>query len=83
MNPIPTTRIEYETYTLPNGLQVILSPHRVAPTVAVLALYKVGSVNEPRGETGFAHLFEHMMFKAPRMCRARCTSSMSNRTGAC
>ena len=63
MNPIPTTRIEYETYTLPNGLQVILSPHRVAPTVAVLALYKVGSVNEPRGKTGFAHLFEHMMFQ--------------------
>jgi zinc protease len=63
MNPIPTTRIEYETYTLPNGLQVILSPHRVAPTVAVLVLYKVGSVNEPRGKTGFAHLFEHMMFQ--------------------
>ncbi len=57
------TRIEYETYTLPNGLQVILSPHAVAPTVAVLVLYKVGSVNEPRGKTGFAHLFEHMMFQ--------------------
>ncbi|MFN4032292.1 MAG: M16 family metallopeptidase [Fimbriimonadales bacterium] len=57
------TRIEYETYTLPNGLQIILSPHAVAPTVAVLVLYKVGSVNEPRGKTGFAHLFEHMMFQ--------------------
>ncbi|MCX7993317.1 MAG: insulinase family protein [Fimbriimonadales bacterium] len=57
------TRIEYKTYTLPNGLQVILSPHAVAPTVAVLVLYKVGSVNEPRGKTGFAHLFEHMMFQ--------------------
>ncbi|MCS7209730.1 MAG: insulinase family protein [Fimbriimonadales bacterium] len=57
------TRIEYETYTLPNGLQVILSSHTVAPTVAVLVLYKVGSVNEPRGKTGFAHLFEHMMFQ--------------------
>jgi zinc protease len=63
MNPIATTRIEYETYTLSNGLQVILSPHRVAPTIAVLVLYKVGSVNEPRGKTGFAHLFEHMMFQ--------------------
>ncbi|MFN3689903.1 MAG: M16 family metallopeptidase [Fimbriimonadales bacterium] len=60
--PTPT-RIEYETYTLPNGLQVILSSHPVAPTVAVLVLYKVGSVNEPRGKTGFAHLFEHMMFQ--------------------
>lgn len=63
MKSIPTTRIEYDTYTLPNGLQVILSPHRVAPTVAVLVLYEVGSVNEPRGKTGFAHLFEHMMFQ--------------------
>ncbi|MFN7018356.1 MAG: M16 family metallopeptidase [Fimbriimonadales bacterium] len=60
---LTSTRIEYETYTLPNGLQVILSPHAVAPTVAVLVLYKVGSVNEPRGKTGFAHLFEHMMFQ--------------------
>lgn len=60
--PTPT-RIEFETYTLPNGLQVIQSPHTVAPTVAVLVLYKVGSVNEPRGKTGFAHLFEHMMFQ--------------------
>lgn len=57
------TRIEYETYTLPNGLQVVLSPYAVAPTVAVLVLYRVGSVNEPRGKTGFAHLFEHMMFQ--------------------
>ncbi|GIV11039.1 MAG: zinc protease [Fimbriimonadales bacterium] len=60
--PTPT-HIEYETYTLPNGLQVILSPHAVAPTVAVLVFYKVGSVNEARGKTGFAHLFEHMMFQ--------------------
>ncbi|MCS7273752.1 MAG: insulinase family protein [Fimbriimonadales bacterium] len=63
MNALATARIEYETYTLPNGLQVILSPYAVAPTVAVLVLYKVGSVNEPRGRTGFAHLFEHMMFQ--------------------
>ncbi|GIV08803.1 MAG: peptidase M16 [Fimbriimonadales bacterium] len=60
--PTPT-HIEYDTYALPNGLQVILSPHAVAPTVAVLVFYKVGSVNEARGKTGFAHLFEHMMFQ--------------------
>ena len=54
--------IPFETYTLPNGLTVVLSTDRSTPTVAVNLWYHVGSKNEMPGRTGFAHLFEHVMF---------------------
>jgi zinc protease len=54
--------IPFETYTLPNGLTMILSTNRATPTVAVDVWYRVGSKNEEPGRTGFAHLFEHVMF---------------------
>src|SRR4051794_35969241 len=57
-----TLRLPFETYSLPNGLTVILSPDKTTPTVAVNVWYKVGSKNETVGRTGFAHLFEHVMF---------------------
>src|SRR3979490_1642736 len=50
-------------YKLPNGLRVALSPDHTAPTVAVAVYYKIGFRVEPRNRTGFAHLFEHMMFQ--------------------
>src|SRR2546427_734328 len=55
-------RIPFDTYALPNGLTVILSADRTTPTVAVEAWFHVGSKNELPGRTGFAHLFEHVMF---------------------
>ena len=55
-------KIPFETYTLPNGLTSILSVDRSTPTVAVSVWYHVGSKNEIAGRTGFAHLFEHVMF---------------------
>jgi zinc protease len=55
-------RIPFESYTLPNGLTVILSVDHTTPTVAVNVWYHVGSKNELPGRTGFAHLFEHVMF---------------------
>lgn len=55
-------KIPFETYKLPNGLTVILSQDRTTPTVAVNVWYYVGSKNETPGRTGFAHLFEHVMF---------------------
>ena len=55
-------RLAFEKYTLPNGLEVILHEDRSAPVVAVNTWYKVGSGDEQRGRTGFAHLFEHIMF---------------------
>ncbi len=54
--------IPYEQFTLANGLRVIVSTDRKAPIVAVSVWYDVGSKMEPKGKTGFAHLFEHLMF---------------------
>lgn len=54
--------IPFEKYTLPNGLEVILHVDRSVPIVAVENFYKVGSGDEKPGRTGFAHLFEHVMF---------------------
>jgi zinc protease len=55
-------KIPFESYKLPNGLTVILSVDHAIPTVAVDVWYHVGSKNEVPGRTGFAHLFEHVMF---------------------
>ncbi len=55
--------IKFEKYTLPNGLQVILHEDQSTPIVAVNIWYHVGSAREKVGRTGFAHLFEHMMFQ--------------------
>jgi zinc protease len=54
--------IPYETFTLDNGLRVVVHEDRKAPVVAVSIWYNVGSKDEPPGRTGFAHLFEHIMF---------------------
>ncbi|MCA3715858.1 pitrilysin family protein [Phenylobacterium sp.] len=54
--------IPYERFTLPNGLRVLVHTDRKAPIVAVSIWYGVGSKHEPAGRTGFAHLFEHLMF---------------------
>ena len=59
-------RLPFETYTLPNGLQVILSQDRRLPLVAVNLWYHVGPANEEPGRTGFAHLFEHLMFQGSK-----------------
>jgi zinc protease len=57
-----TPRIQFEKYTLPNGLEVILHEDHSTPIVAVDTWYHVGSGDEQVGRTGFAHLFEHIMF---------------------
>lgn len=54
--------IAYEQFTLPNGLRVVVHTDRKAPVVAVNIWYHVGSKDEPAGRSGFAHLFEHLMF---------------------
>jgi len=56
-------QIAYEQFTLPNGLRVIYSEDHSTPVVSVDVWYKVGSRNERAGRSGFAHLFEHMMFQ--------------------
>ncbi len=58
--------IEYETFTLDNGLRVVLSVDRSAPIVATFVHYHVGSKNERSDRTGFAHFFEHLMFEGTK-----------------
>lgn len=55
-------QVDFETFTLRNGLRVVIHEDRKAPVVAVSVWYNVGSKDEPPGRTGFAHLFEHLMF---------------------
>ena len=56
-------KVPVEYYKLPNGLRVVLSPDHTAPTICVGVYYRIGFRIEPRDRTGFAHLFEHMMFQ--------------------
>ncbi|MBX6355669.1 MAG: insulinase family protein [Micromonosporaceae bacterium] len=60
---IEPTRYSVERLTLGNGLRVVLAPDRSAPVVGVAVVYDVGIRSEPQGRTGFAHLFEHLMFQ--------------------
>src|SRR5882672_12941911 len=55
--------VPVEYYKLPNGLRVVLSEDHTAPTVCVAVYYRIGFRVEPKDRTGFAHLFEHMMFQ--------------------
>jgi predicted Zn-dependent peptidase len=60
---IPATKYPIERFTLGNGLRVVLNPDRAAPVIGVAVVYDVGIRSEPEGRTGFAHLFEHLMFQ--------------------
>ena len=60
---LPRPRLAIERFTLANGLRVVLGPDRSAPTVGIAVSYDVGFRSEPEGRTGFAHLFEHLMFQ--------------------
>ena len=59
----PTGHGVVERTTLRNGLRVVLLPDASAPVVGVAVYYDVGIRSEPEGRTGFAHLFEHLMFQ--------------------
>jgi predicted Zn-dependent peptidase len=61
--PAEELKIPVQQFTLKNGLRVVLSEDHAAPTVSLCLTYDVGSRNEQPGRTGFAHLFEHMMFQ--------------------
>ncbi len=59
-------KVDLQYFTLPNGLRVVLSKDNVAPTVTVGVYYGIGFRVEPRDRTGFAHLFEHLMFQGSK-----------------
>ena len=62
-------RLDFETFTLPNGLRVVLLEEHSAPVVTVQVWYHVGSKDEKEGRRGFAHLFEHLMFSPTQNTR--------------
>ncbi len=55
-----------ESFTLKNGMQVVVIPNRRAPVVSQMVWYKIGAADEPRGKSGIAHFFEHLMFKGTK-----------------
>ena len=69
-------KLQYQITTLPNGLTVVLSEDHSTPIVHVNLTYHVGSKNEKAGRTGFAHLFEHLMFKGSKNVQPEAHTSM-------
>ncbi len=74
-------RLQYDISTLPNGLTLVLSEDHSTPIVHVQVTYHVGSKNEKPGRTGFAHLFEHMMFKGSRNVQPEAHTSIISSVG--
>jgi len=75
-------RVPFEQFTLPNGLRVIYSEDRSTPIVTVNLWYEVGSRNERPGRSGFAHLFEHMMFQGSAHVKKAEHNQLLERVGA-
>ena len=75
-------KIQFTEATLANGLRVIISEDRAAPVYSIAVHYNVGSRDERKGRTGFAHLFEHMMFRVRRMSGPASTSCWCSTTAA-
>src|SRR3954469_17216638 len=69
-------KLQYQITTLPNGLTVVLSEDHSTPIVHLNLTYHVGSKNEKAGRTGFAHLFEHLMFKGSKNVQPEAHTSM-------
>jgi zinc protease len=76
---LPT--IEYRHKTLSNGINVYSVEDHSAPTVAIQVWYHVGSKDDPQGRSGFAHLFEHMMFKATKNMKAETMDRLTEDVG--
>jgi zinc protease len=74
-------KLQYEITTLPNGLTLVLSEDHSTPIVHLQLWYHVGSKNEKPGRTGFAHLFEHLMFKGSKNVQPEAHTSMISAVG--
>jgi len=80
--PLEVPQLKFEKYKLDNGLEVILSEDHRLPMVAVNLWYHVGAANEVPGRTGFAHLFEHMMFEGSKHVPTNAHNSLLEAAGA-
>jgi zinc protease len=73
--------IEYKHRTLANGLEVYSIENHATPTVSIQVWYRVGSKNDPEGRSGFAHLFEHIMFKSTAHMKAEMLDRLTEDVG--
>jgi zinc protease len=74
-------RIKFRERTLPNGTRVLSAVDNSSPTVAIQVWYHVGSKDDPAGRSGFAHLFEHIMFKATRNMKSEMMDRLTEDVG--
>ncbi|HWN11645.1 MAG TPA: pitrilysin family protein [Pyrinomonadaceae bacterium] len=74
-------RIKFQDRTLPNGMRVLSAVDNSSPTVAIQVWYHVGSKDDPAGRSGFAHLFEHIMFKATRNMKSEMMDRLTEDVG--
>ncbi|HYO98874.1 MAG TPA: pitrilysin family protein [Pyrinomonadaceae bacterium] len=74
-------RLDYRERTLPNGLRVLSAVDKSSPTVAIQVWYKVGSKDDPEGRSGFAHLFEHIMFKSTKNMKSEMMDRLTEDVG--
>ncbi len=78
---ITTPKINFQEKTLPNGMRVLSAVDHASPTVAIQVWYHVGSKDDPQGRSGFAHLFEHIMFKATRNMKSEMMDRLTEDVG--
>jgi zinc protease len=74
-------RLDYRERTLSNGLRVLSAVDKSSPTVAIQVWYKVGSKDDPEGKSGFAHLFEHIMFKSTKNMKSEMMDRLTEDVG--
>lgn len=78
---VKMARINFQQQTLPNGLRVLSAVDHSSPTVAIQVWYHVGSKDDPEGRSGFAHLFEHIMFKATKNMKSEMMDRLTEDVG--
>lgn len=78
---VVTPRINFQQKTLPNGMRVLSAVDHSSPTVAIQVWYHVGSKDDPAGRSGFAHLFEHIMFKATKNMKSEMMDRLTEDVG--
>src|SRR5689334_6906979 len=73
--------VQFTDRTLANGIRVVAAPDHSSPTVAIQVWYHVGSKDDPDHRSGFAHLFEHMMFKSTRNMKSEMMDRLTEDVG--
>jgi len=81
MAQVSMPRINFQQKTLPNGMRVLSAVDHSSPTVAIQVWYHVGSKDDPPGRSGFAHLFEHIMFKATKNMKSEMMDRLTEDVG--